>query len=77
MLRLITAKAEKKVAQARARGISKTVRAMVVGVPNVGNSTLINRLNGSAVSERGRKIRGNDVVSVTGYEDILVKTDEL
>ncbi|MBQ2678846.1 MAG: RNA-binding S4 domain-containing protein [Firmicutes bacterium] len=35
------------------------------------------RLNGSAVSERGRKIRGNDVVSVTGYEDILVKTDEL
>ena len=35
------------------------------------------RLNGSNVSERGRKIRGNDVVSVTGYEDILVKTDEL
>ncbi len=35
------------------------------------------RLNGSAVSERGRKIRVNDVVSVTGYEDILVKTEEL
>ena len=34
-----------------ARGIRKTVRAMVVGVPNVGKSTFINRLNRTPVAK--------------------------
>ena len=74
VLRLITAKAEKKVAQARARGISKTVRAMVVGVPNVGKSTLINRLNGSVVarvSDRPGVTRSAQWVKVTPYLELM------
>ena len=34
-----------------ARGIRKTVRAMVVGVPNIGKSTFINRLNRTPVAK--------------------------
>ena len=74
VLRLITAKAEKKVAQARARGIAKTVRAMVVGVPNVGKSTLINRMNGSAVarvSDRPGVTRSAQWVKVTPYLELM------
>ena len=36
-----------------ARGIKKTVRVMVIGVPNVGKSTFINRLNGASIAKTG------------------------
>ena len=74
VLRLITEKAEAKVAAARARGIARTVRAMVVGVPNVGKSTLINRLSGSAsarVSDRPGVTRSNQWVRVTPYLELM------
>ncbi len=74
VLRLINMKAEHKVAQARARGISKTVRAMVVGVPNVGKSTIINRLNGSTiakVSDRPGVTRAVQWVKVSPYLELL------
>ncbi len=35
------------------RGLRKTIRAMVVGVPNVGKSTFINRLYGGAIAAVG------------------------
>ena len=35
------------------RGIQKTLRAMVVGVPNVGKSTFINRLYGGSIARTG------------------------
>ena len=35
-----------KVARGEARGVRRTVRVMVVGVPNVGKSTIINQLHG-------------------------------
>ena len=35
------------------RGIQKTLRAMVVGVPKVGKSTFINRLYGGSVAKTG------------------------
>lgn len=35
------------------RGIQKTLRAMVVGVPNVGKSTFINRLYGGGITKTG------------------------
>ena len=37
----------------RRRGIQKTLRAMVVGVPNVGKSTFINRLYGGSIAKTG------------------------
>ena len=35
------------------------------------------RLNGAEIAERGKKIRKNDVVSVEGFEEIIVKNHEL
>ncbi len=74
VMRLITDKAEAKVRQAQSRGISKTVRVMVVGVPNVGKSSLINRLNGSAVarvSDRPGVTRSNQWVKVNPYLELM------
>ena len=57
-----------------ARGIKKTVRVMVVGVPNVGKSTFINRLNGAAIAKTGDRpgvTRANQWVKVTPYLELL------
>ena len=56
------------------RGIKKTLRAMVVGVPNVGKSTFINRLTGSAttdVADRPGVTRANRWVKVNPYLEVL------
>ena len=42
-----------KIASAKAKGITKTVRAMVIGVPNCGKSTFINNLSGRAKTVTG------------------------
>ncbi|MCL2866227.1 MAG: ribosome biogenesis GTPase YlqF [Clostridia bacterium] len=39
------------VQRAMAKGVRKTVRAMVIGIPNVGKSTFINDLSGAAVAK--------------------------
>jgi ribosome biogenesis GTPase A len=57
-----------------ARGIRKTVRAMVLGIPNVGKSTLINCLRGQAVArtaDRPGVTRANLWVRVTPYLELL------
>ena len=51
MLERIARATQPAVERAAARGVKKTVRLMVVGIPNVGKSTFINRLNGSAVAK--------------------------
>ena len=74
VLRMIQAEAQERLAKAEQRGIRKTVRAIVVGVPNVGKSTLINRLYGSAVrevSDRPGVTRANQWVRVSPYLEIL------
>ena len=62
------------VERALKKGIRKTIHAMVIGVPNVGKSTLINRLRGSAVTRTGDRpgiTRGSQWVRVTPYLELL------
>jgi ribosome biogenesis GTPase A len=52
----------------------KTVRAMVVGVPNVGKSTLINCLCGGAIAKVGDRpgvTRANRWVKVSPYLELM------
>jgi len=56
------------------RGIQKTIRAMVVGVPNVGKSTFINRLYGGGVTrvaDRPGVTRANQWVKVGPFLEVL------
>ena len=74
VLRLLDEAAAEKTRRAQERGITKTVRAMVIGVPNVGKSTLINRLAGSTVvraSDRPGVTRSNQWVKVSPYLELL------
>ncbi len=48
VLPMVERAASERVERALNRGIRKTVRAMVVGVPNVGKSTIINGMKGQA-----------------------------
>lgn len=73
-LSLIDTAARRTVERAALRGMKKTVRAMVVGVPNVGKSTLINRLHGAPIAKAGDKpgvTRANQWVKITPYLEIL------
>lgn len=57
-----------------ARGARKTVRAMIVGVPNVGKSTFTNKLNGAAIARTGDRpgvTRSNQWVRITPYLELL------
>ena len=57
----------------KARGVNKTVRLMVIGIPNVGKSTFINRLNGSNVvkaSDRPGVTRTKQWVKVGPYMEL-------
>ncbi len=73
-LALIEKAAKDTVERSAQRGIRKTVRAMVVGVPNVGKSTLINRLHGGSIAKVGDMpgvTRANQWVKVTPYLELL------
>lgn len=56
------------------KGIRKVLRAMVIGVPNVGKSTLINRIAGAAraqVGDRPGVTRSKQWVKVSDYLELL------
>lgn len=58
----------------KAKGVQKTVRAMVAGVPNVGKSAVLNRLSGSGKMKEGNKpgvTRGLQWARVTPYFEIM------
>ncbi len=63
-----------KIERYRSRGISKTVRVMVTGIPNVGKSTFINRLAGrkvAAAQDRPGVTRAKQWVSLSQGVDLL------
>ncbi len=73
-LALVEKAARDTVERSAQRGIRKTVRAMVVGVPNVGKSTLINRLHGGSIAKVGDMpgvTRANQWVKVSPYLELL------
>lgn len=56
------------------KGIRKTVRAMIVGIPNVGKSALINCLSMGGSAKTGNKpgvTRGTQLIRVTPYLELL------
>ena len=58
----------------RERGVSKTLRAMVVGIPNVGKSTFINKLAGVSKAQVGDKpgvTRGKQWVKISQYLELM------
>lgn len=62
------------VEKALEKGIRKTVRVMVLGVPNVGKSTLINQLRGKGIAQTGDRpgvTRSNQWVRISPYLELL------
>ena len=56
------------------KGIRKTVKVMVLGVPNVGKSTLINQLRGKSIAQTGDRpgvTKSNQWVRITPYLELL------
>ena len=66
--------AKETVERAAEKGMRKTVRCMVVGVPNVGKSTFTNRLHGGNIAKTGDRpgvTRSNQWVRITPYLELL------
>ena len=60
--------------RAAQKGVKKTVRVMVVGVPNVGKSTFTNRLHGGNIAQTGDRpgvTRSNQWVRISPYLELL------
>ena len=71
---MIEAAAAEKVRKMKEKGVIKTVRAMVVGIPNVGKSTFINRMAGSQRAQVGDKpgvTRGKQWVKISPYLELM------
>lgn len=71
---LIERAAKPKVDAMKQKGVNKVVRCMMVGIPNVGKSTLINRIAGMNRAEVGDKpgvTRGKQWVRITPYLELM------
>ncbi|MCL2555850.1 MAG: ribosome biogenesis GTPase YlqF [Firmicutes bacterium] len=63
-----------KIEKAFNRGIKTSIRAMVVGIPNSGKSTLVNNLCGRAAAKAGNKAgvtRGKQWIKIDDYFEVL------
>ncbi len=73
-LHLIELAAKPKVERMREKGVQKVVRAMIVGIPNVGKSTFINRIAGAsraAVGDKPGVTRSKQWVKITPYLELM------
>ncbi|MBQ2662271.1 MAG: ribosome biogenesis GTPase YlqF [Clostridia bacterium] len=71
---LIEEAAKEKVERFKAKGIAKTVRAMIVGIPNVGKSTFINSiagLNRAQVGDKPGVTKGKQWVKISPYLELM------
>ena len=71
---LIEQAARPAVERMKARGANKTVRMMVVGIPNVGKSTFINKLRGQSIAKAGDRpgvTKSNQWVKIGPYLELL------
>ncbi|MBR6165660.1 MAG: ribosome biogenesis GTPase YlqF [Clostridia bacterium] len=74
ILNLIQQATRELIEKALAKGVRKTIRAMVIGVPNVGKSTMINRLYGSGITsteDRPGVTRSQRWVRINPYLEFL------
>lgn len=74
MFNIIRALCGEKIAKYKDKGIRKSIKCMVLGVPNTGKSTIINNLCGSAKTVTGNKAgvtRGKQWVRVNDYLEVL------
>jgi len=63
-----------KIEKAANRGIKTCIRAMVVGIPNSGKSTLVNNLCGRGAAKAGNKAgvtRGKQWIKIDDYFEVL------
>jgi len=63
-----------KIEKAATRGVKTCIRAMVVGIPNSGKSTLVNNLCGRAAAKAGNKAgvtRGKQWIKIDDYFEVL------
>lgn len=73
-VRLIEASVSDRVQRMKEKGVQKTVRALVVGIPNVGKSTFINRIAGDVRAKVGDKpgvTKAKQWVKASPYLELL------
>ena len=74
VLSFLEAQTRETVERAASKGVRKTVRMMVIGVPNVGKSTFINRLHGGSIAKTGDRpgvTRSNQWVKISDWLELL------
>ena len=73
-IRLIEKATAERVKRFEEKGVQKTIRVLIAGIPNVGKSTLINRIAGEKRAQTGDKpgvTKGKQWVKITPHLELL------
>ena len=71
---LIQRQTEELVEKSLAKGVRRTIKVMVLGVPNVGKSTFINQIRGKGIAQTGDRpgvTKSNQWIQITPYLTLL------